>query len=195
MSDQRETGRDPGALWRNQPEESKEVELEQILPSRTRELHSATLSETLVSMGAALFFVAVTIWRVGAVRDGLLWAGVALVLAWMLITVYRSRTRLAPRRPSPDNAALSSVEYYRRELISRRDHLRNEWVWHGPLFLACVVFGLAIRKGFPVYQRFWAIMPLLVALALWAVWGSVRRRRQAAELQREIDEIDRDRME
>ena len=195
MSDRPEPERDPGALWRSQREESKEMVLEQVLSSRTRELHSATRSETLVSMGAALFFVAVAIWRVGAVRDWLLWSGVALVLAWILITIFRFRRRLAPRRPRPDTAALSSVEYYRGELISRRDHLRNEWLWHGPLFLACVVFGLAIRKGFPVYQRFWAIMPLVLALALWAAWGSVRRRRQAAELQREIDEIDRDRME
>ena len=56
MSDQ--TGaNDPGAIWRDQPEERRTVDLEQILKQRTEELYSSTRSEILMSIlrGPALY--------------------------------------------------------------------------------------------------------------------------------------------
>ena len=47
---------------------------------------------------------------------------------------------------APTRVASTGMEYYRRELERRRDHLRNAWVWHGPLLLACFML-IAIGRG------------------------------------------------
>ena len=185
-------GRDAGSLWRSQPGEESDVSIEPILSSRSSQLHAATRSEILTSVGAVVFFVAVLVWRNGGVRDPWVAAGVCLAGAWVLVSLYRFRRSVQGSKP--DAAAVSCADYYREELTARRDHLRSEWLWHGPLVVACVIFGATlIRRSMPAFQRFWSMAPLIAALAVWAVFGVVRRRRQARELQREIDEIDRER--
>ena len=176
MSDQ--TGaNDPGAIWRDQPEERRTVDLEQILKQRTDELYSSTRSEILMSIlrGPALYRSNGLAARAGArpARAG-----------WI-----RRRDRLGDRlpvlvsmpdpaaiRPRPDAPAASGLEYYRAELERRRDHLKNEWLWHGPLFLACVTL-VAILTGrvFSGYQPLRNILPLLVLLAAWTGFTVWRR--------------------
>ena len=60
--------KDPGAIWRDQPEEELQVNLEQIVNRRTEELSSSTRSEILMSIGAALLFVGVVAWRLAPER-------------------------------------------------------------------------------------------------------------------------------
>ena len=189
MSDQ--TGaNDPGAIWRDQPEERRTVDLEQILKRRTEELYSSTRSEILMSIGAALLFVGVVAWRLGSAHDRLEQVGFAAILVWVVISLYRFRYRIRRRPSRPDAPAAAGLEYYRGELERRRDHLKNEWLWHGPLFLACVTL-VAILTGhvFSGYQPLRNVLPLLVLLAVWTGFGFWRRLRQAKELQREIDEL------
>ncbi len=184
MSDQ--TGaKDPGAIWRDQPEEGRKVDLEQILKRRTEELYSSTRSEILMSIAAALLFIGVVAWRVGPARNRL-----AAVIVWVIISLYWFRYRIRRRPSRPDAPAATGLEYYRAELERRRDHLKNEWLWHGPLFLACVTL-VAILTGqvFSGYQPLRNVLPLLVLLAVWTGFGVWRRLRQAKELQREIDEL------
>jgi hypothetical protein len=189
MSDQ--TGaNDPGAIWRDQPEERRKVDLEQTLKQRTEELYSSTRSEILMSIGAALLFVGVVAWRLGSAHDLLEQGGFAAILVWVVISLYWFRYRIRRRPSRPDAPAAAGLEYYRGELERRRDHLKNEWLWHGPLFLACVTL-VAILTGhvFSGYQPLRNVLPLLVLLAVWTGFGFWRRLRQAKELQREIDEI------
>ena len=189
MSDQ--TGaKDPGAIWRDQPEERRTVNLEHILKQRTEELYSSTRSEILMSIGAALLFIGVVAWRLGPTQDRLEQVGFAAVLLWVIISLYWFRYRIRRRPSRPDAPAAAGLEYYRAELERRRDHLKNEWLWHGPLFLACVTL-VAILTGhvFSDYQPLRNVLPLLVLLAVWTGFGFWRRQRQAKELQREIDEI------
>ncbi len=189
MSDQ--TGaRDPGAIWRHQPEERRTVDLEQILKQRTEELYSSTRSEILMSIAAALLFIGVVAWRLGPAHDRLEQVGFAAVILWVIISLYWFRYRIRRRPSRPDAPAAAGLEYYRAELERRRDHLKNEWLWHGPLFLACVTL-VAILTGhvFSDYQPLRNVLPLLVLLAVWTGFGFWRRQRQAKELQREIDEI------
>ena len=190
MSDQNRV-KDPGAIWRDQPEERQAVNLEQIVKRRTEELGSSTRSEILMSIGAALLFVAVMAWRLAPYRDRLLQVGYAAAIAWAAITVYRFRRRIWRRPAAPADAmAASGVEYYRRELEQRRDHLRRAWLWHGPLLLACMVLTVIVtRETFAGYQPLRNVLPLVALLAVWTGFGLIRRRRQAKELQREIDEI------
>ena len=180
---------DAGAIWRDQPEERLTVNLEQIVNRRTEELYSSTRSDIIMSIGAALLFAGVVGWRLAPAYDRLLELGFGAVIAWVVISLYRFRRRIW-RPIRADAVAATCLEYYRKELEQRRDHLRREWLWQGPLLLACVIL-IAILTGntFSGYQRFQNVLPLIVLLAVWTGFGLTRRRRQAKELQREIDEI------
>jgi hypothetical protein len=182
--------RDPGAIWRDQPEERRKVDLEQILKRRTEELYSSTRSEILMSIAAALLFIGVVAWRLWPAHDRLEQVGFAAVILWVIISLYWFRYRIRRRPSRPDAPAAAGLEYYRTELERRRDHLKNEWLWHGPLFLACVTL-VAILTGqvFSGYRPLRNVLPLLVILAVWTGFGFWRRLQQAKELQREIDEL------
>ncbi len=182
---------DPGAVWRQQPEEEPPVNPESFVPRRTRQLYSSTRSEILMSLGAAVFFAAVIAMRFNTAGETFPPLGFVGVLAWVLISLYWFRDRIWRRRAVPGDAlAAPGVEHYRRELERRRDHLRNEWLWHGPLVLACATcLALFGGKAFPALDRLRNVAPLVVLLAVWMAFGVVRRRRQANEIQREIAEI------
>ena len=184
--------KDPGTIWRDQPEEKHMVNLEQIVNRRTEEMTSSTRSEILMSIGAALLFVAVMAWRFAPIHDPLLEAGFAAVIAWVVISLYRFRRRIWRRDPSrPDAIAAPCLEYYRAQLEQRRDHLRDAWLWHGPLFLACLILiAILMGRAFQGSERLRSVVPLVVLLAVWTGFGLIRRYRQARELQREIDEIE-----
>jgi hypothetical protein len=85
MSD-RSAANDPGAIWKDQPEERLTVNLEQIVKRRTEELDSSTRWEILMSIAAALLFVGVMAWRLAPARDRLLQVGYAAVVAWVVIS-------------------------------------------------------------------------------------------------------------
>lgn len=190
MSDQSK-GNDPGGIWRDQPGEERPVNLNLVVNRRTQELSSRTRSEILMSIGAALLLVGVVAWRLQIAHEGLLEFGFAAALAWVGISLYRFRRRLWRKDlPRPDAVAATGLEYYRAELERRRDHLRNEWLWHGPLFLASIIFiGVLTGRANLSFQPLRNILPLLVLLAAWTGFGVWRRRLQARDLQREIDEI------
>src|SRR5262249_37012935 len=151
----------------------------------TEELYSSTRSEILMSIGAAVLLVAVMAWRFAPSFGQLQWVGFAAVLVWVAISRYRFRRRL-----SRADAATTGLEYYRQELERRRDHLRNEWLWHGPLALACVLLvATMLQKTGLGFDRLTSAVPLIVLLVAWTVFGIRRRLIQARNLQREIDEI------
>jgi hypothetical protein len=190
MSDQTK-GKDPGCIWRDQPEEKLPVNLKQIVNRRTKELSSSTRSEILMSIVAALLLVGVVAWRLQIAHEGLLEFGFAAAAAWGAISLYCFRRRIWRSDTSRrDAVAATGLEYYRTELERRRDHLRNEWLWHGPLALASVIF-LAVLTGRAniAFRPLRNILPLLVLLAAWTAFGIWRRRLQAKDIQREIDEI------
>jgi hypothetical protein len=187
--------KDLGSLWRDQAEETLAVDLEQYANRRTRELYASTRSEILMSIGAALFFVALIAWRYHAARDRLPqlgWMAVIAAIVWALISLYRFRGRIGRvGAPPKDVLAATCLEYYRRELQRRHDHLKNEWLWHGPPVLACLVFlAIIAGKAFPGFDRLRNTLPLFVLLAIWTGFSIRRRQRQACELRREIAEID-----
>lgn len=168
------------------------MNLELLVNRRTRELHSAARAEIVMSIAAPVFLVAVLAWRFAVTQQRLPELGLVAVAAWVLISLYRFRDRIW-REPSPrgDALAAAGLQYYRRELERRRDLLRNEWLWHGPLLLACMIlFAIMTARTFLGFERLRSALPLVALLVIWAGFGLWRRRRQAAEMQREIDEIE-----
>jgi hypothetical protein len=140
------------------------------------------------SIGAAVFFASVVAWRFTSERDRLLQFGCLGVAVWAAVTLSRFRKSIWLSTPYPDALATTGVEHYRTELLRRRDHLRSRWIWHGPLWLACILSAAALVDRI-VPGRLWDALPVILLLAGWTAFGIKRRLRQAAELQREIDEI------
>ena len=111
-------------------------------PANGSALYASTRSEILMSIGAALLLVAVTALRFLQIANTLEEIGCALVVVWVAVTLYRLRGRIWRREAArPDAAAATGADYYRKELERRRDHLRDAWLWDGPLFLACVILA------------------------------------------------------
>ena len=178
-------------VWRDQPQEEASVNLKRIVNRRSEELSSRTRSEILMSVGAALLLVGVLAWRLRIANERLLEFGLAAAIAWAVISLYRFR-RLIWRRDAlrRDAGAVPCLEYYRIELERRRDHLRNVWLWHGPLFLAIIVLiAVLAGRANTAFQPLRNVLPLLLLLAVWTGFGIWRRRLQARDVQREIDEI------
>ncbi len=182
---------DPCVIWKQQPEEDAPVIIDHILNRRTQQLQESTRWEIIMSMLAAVFFVGVLAWRLPPVGFALQPIGLAGAALWIVTTAIRFRS-LIWGRSSPLNAAMSGSAFYRRALEMRRDHLRNTWLWHGPLLLASVLFVASFAgHSFPGRNQFRNAAPLFLILGLWIVIGVWRRFRQAAALQREIDEVAR----
>ncbi len=145
----------PGEIWRAQPEEKSAIQLQHFMNRRMRELHSSTRSEVLVSIGSALFFIVVMAWRLPPDYDPAVKIGFLIAIAWILITAYKFRSKLFGKARPVDTAA-TGLEYYRKELQLRRDHLKNSWLWHGPLFMAVMIFVVDVGRvrPFPLQRRF-----------------------------------------
>jgi len=139
------------------------------------------------SIGAALFFAVVMAWRFAPERGRVVEFGCIGVALWAAVTIWRFRDSIRRNRPDADTMARTGLEHYVSELARRRDHLRSAWIWHGPLWLALIV-SVATFAHRIVPGRLWGALPLFLLLVGWAGIGIHRRRRQAAELQREIDE-------
>src|SRR3954468_876958 len=138
-------------------------------------MRSRTRSEILMAMTAALLFAAVMGWRFATVYRSVPWLGLGAMLAWVLVSLIWFRDRIWPPPPS----AIPAVDHYRRELERRRDHLRNEWIWHGPLLAACLTLAAVLNSSMAM-RDLRSLAPIVVVLVVWTVYGIVRRRRQAA---------------
>lgn len=182
------------AIWLEQPEEEHPVEIERFANSWAERLRDKTRSEILMSIAAAALFLLLMGWRFILDRGSLPkvgWATAASVVVWSLVSLYWFRRRIWTSGNRQDVAA-AGLEYYRTELEQRSAHLRNAWLWHGPLLLACAVpVALLSKGGIAEQERLRSALPLLVVLAVWIAFGIRRRRREAAELESEIRAIDK----
>jgi len=180
---------DPRAVWRDQPREKLEMNLKQFVNRRTQELYHRTRLDIIASVAAALFFVVIMWWRFSSTSTPLQLVGYVVVIAWVLVTLYWFRDRIWRRDAPPiDALAATGLEYYRKELERRRNHLKNAWIWHGPLFLACMVFILTFIGLKP--QRLKNALPFLILLALWTAIDITRRRRQVRAIGQELAELE-----
>jgi hypothetical protein len=186
----RETHEFPEAMaaWRNQPQEETPVNLQNLHQMRTWELFSATRAEIIGSVAAALFFALVMAWRFLGEADRLVQWGCLGVILWAAVTAYRYRRAFRRSLPEPGTMANTGLEHYRAELLRRRNHLRNIWIWHGPLLLAALLSAATVTARL-IRSRLWDALPLFLALAIWAFIGIQRRLRQAAEVQEELNEL------
>ena len=114
-----------------------------------------------------------------------------LAAVWMTVSIYVSRHRIWPARHVPPEAvAATSLDYYLKQLVDRRDHLKREWLWHGPLLLACLLFFLIIFENqLPTPERLMKTLPFIVLLVVWVAAWAWQRWKMARQIQQEIDEL------
>jgi hypothetical protein len=183
-----------GSIWRDQPlMENISIDT---LQRQTLSVSMRTRSEILVTLAAAVFLVIVLALRFYAISNRILLLGSALAATWIVVTLIRNRGRLSNSGRTADGTQAAEpwstgLQFYRAELEGRRKHLASEWLWHGPLILACaVLIGLVAASMVPLtLARLLSVLPLLAALLIWIVFSVRQRRRQIAEIQREIEEI------
>jgi hypothetical protein len=183
--------KDPGSLWRSQPLDKVEVNMQALITRRMRDLRARTRMEIIFSIVAGMFFAVIAGWRILSAQDLFQQAGVGLVVIWILISAYRFRAYIWQRDPRPADAlAAPAAEHYRRELEIRRDHLRNIWIWNGPLVLALLFFLITLgRAVYPHLEQLVKAIPFLTALLVWLIFTTRQRRRQVREIEEEIQEL------
>lgn len=181
---------DPGNVWRNQPRETLEMNLQQLVNRRTQDIYARTRMELLTSLFAALFLLVVIALRFPVAENLVLQLCLAAIVAWLGITLYRFRDRiLRPRHPT--DFAISGLDHYRNELTARRDQLRDGWLTNGPVALATILLAVFIlQRALPNPALLMKASPFFTLLVVSIVWGVVRRKRMIRDIQREIDEID-----
>lgn len=106
-----------------------------------------------------------------------------------LFVAYQLRRHAAARAPSPESAGASLLEFHRRELVRRRNLLKDSWL----LFVAPLMAGMLVFLVCLVPDRPYARLPLLIfcgAVLAMGVAISLHNRWQAARLQGQIDELD-----
>ena len=184
---------DPRRVWKSQERAPLEVNMQSMINRRTRELRARTRTEIIVSICAALVFVAVAGWRFVTPGEWVLQAALALFVIWTVISMYRFRKRIWGRdQIEPDALAAPAVEHYRRELEERRDHLRSVWIWNGPLLLSFLFLILTIARNVaPHYVLLRNAFPFVGLTVVWVILMIRQHRLQAKELQQEIDELGR----
>ena len=110
---------DPGELWRSQRIEEYQVNVHRIVSRRARELYARTRAEIITSLAAPILFIAVVAWRFGFAKDRVVQWGLALILAWIRVSLYAMRRRIWGRHePEPDAAP-------RRQWITTVMNCRN----------------------------------------------------------------------
>lgn len=170
-------------LWQTQPVTTPP----DLLKHETRRLSQRTRAEILSSVTSAGFFVLLLLWRFDAIQDRLVFLTFVPLAAWLLATIWWHRRQLWQRESA---FAAPGAEFYRGELQRRRVHLRNFWLWHGPLALGCLSLGVIwLRKSVLSVERLTSVLPLLVLLAVSTTLGIRRRRREATAIQKELDEL------
>lgn len=182
---------DPGAIWRNQSVETLAFNLERFTGRRTQQLLQSTRTDILLSVFAACLFAAVISWRLSPVHREIARLSFAAAILWAAISLFWFRRHIWPGSGvRADSLVHTGLEHYRMVLASRRDHLKNAWIWLGPAILASLVLAVVLVEQSVQYQRLRATLPFLALLLIWFVLGFFVRRSKVAELQRELDELD-----
>src|SRR5215831_10747033 len=96
---------DPHVIWKEQPKEDTPVIVDHIMNRRTQQLHASTRSEIVMSIAAAVFFLAVLVWRLPSAGVALQPVGLAAAALWIAITAFRFRKVLRDSGLPPDSAS------------------------------------------------------------------------------------------
>jgi hypothetical protein len=139
--------------------------------------------EHRLTLALSIFFGSyVVLWPYWLARLGGL-----LIILGSLFAQYQLRQRARAADLPGDGLASTLLEFHRRELIRRRNWLRNSWLWYlAPVVPGLLVFSVGMGHGIPGWDPPWLLIALTVAsfLGSWLYYLH-----QANQLQREIDSL------
>jgi hypothetical protein len=175
------------AYWQQRDVERPRMSIEQ-LRDRAVTFQKYVRTRDLIEYVACAVVVVGSGFYLWAFPGFLLKLGSLAMIAATLFVAYQLRKHGAARALSPESPAASLLEFHRKELVRRRDLLKNSWrLFVGPLMLGMLVFlaGLAPQRPegkLPLFIFGAAVIAMGVAISLYNRW-------QADRLQRDIDNL------
>ena len=124
-------------------------------------------------------------------RSGWVAASVIIAVAlYMIVQVYRKGWSGETAPPE----ASASRDYYRAQLERRRAALRSIWWWYvGPMLAILLTFALQVPFSHPDEPNLWMrAAPFVLLTMVWCVGFGYICRREARDLQREIEVLDKE---
>jgi hypothetical protein len=179
---------DPITVWQSQTEHSTPA-LEDVL-KRAHQFKAKDRRAAFIFGAAFILHIAISLTEDFAGVEGRLWwVGVirfALLTVWVYYLPFRT---FGTNNSSPISlrvAAMTPVlDFYRRELVRRRDYFRDDY--RGVLQL--VLLGAAFIIYSVFYPRLFLVFS--IPLAVWTVLLYKRRKDELPQIQREIETLDR----
>lgn len=182
---------DPRSVWQNQRTEPLKMSANE-LRSRARQRQSKARSEAQLSIGVGLFLFVFFGWLFVRTHEVLAHWGWGLLSLWGIYAAFHAYKWIRPQNLPKDSPISTCLEFYRSELIRRREYLRHRW-WKSGLpvcisGIVMVVVGTGARKAsqHPALNA----IPFFVLLALWAAAFFFMKKKLGREnLQQEIEEL------
>ena len=183
---------DPQKIWQNQTTEIPQMTLEEVHEVKAKALHRKTRWESIASPAAMILMCMIVL----AIAHGTVQRiACGLAILWTMIVQFPTIRRTWLRPPAGDEASLTSLEFYRRELQHRLAYFRKPWrVWGGIIVPVVLVAGALVYPGIiAVAQKpalFINMVPFLTLMAIWVVLLFRITRQQVRQIQVELTELD-----
>ena len=178
-------------LWRNQKTEGTTMTLENI-HQRASKFQRVIRTRNLFEYGAVVLVIAVFAAYAWIFPGWIMKTGSALTILAALLVSWQLHRR-GSARDLPGGWGI--MEFHRRELVRQRDTLRAVWLWYLLPFVPGIALVMLSRWieplpwGTPAWDHvLTAFSTLTVVLVFGIVW--VVNAREAAKLQKKIDELD-----
>lgn len=183
--------KDPQTIWQGQRTEPFRMSADS-LRLRLHERQSRVRLEATVSVVVGLVCSAFFLWTFTKARSELARTGWCLLSLWGIYAAYYAYKWMWPQ-DLPEHAPITTcLEFYRKELEKRRDHLRHRWWRSGLPFLllgmAMVIAGTGGPTAPPNLRV--SALPFLLVLAVWVVaFVALRKKLGREDIQKELEEL------
>jgi hypothetical protein len=185
---------DTRSVWQNQKTEGTRMSIQEV-HRKAEKFEGKVFWENalnyFVGLIGAAFMAYCLVWD-SYPKDVLVRLGLSLTVAGVLYVLWRIHRRSPSRRVPAELGVVSCLDYYRKELETRRDHYLSFWKDIGPAIPGVVILLVAKARIHPSHlqQTGWVLagvvaVSALVVLLFW--WQSTL---YARKLQREIEALD-----
>jgi hypothetical protein len=172
-------------LWQCQTVENAPMPLEEIRRKAER-FHRRIRWRNRREYCAAAIVIAAFGFDVYHFADPLARLGAGMIILGTLYAVFQLHRRASAHDLPADLALVSSIRFYRRELVRQRDALRSVWAWYmAPLLpgLTVLAFGMGPR-GTKSMLGYFGIIAAVFTGVVWVNHRAVLR------LNRQIESLD-----
>jgi RNA polymerase sigma-70 factor (ECF subfamily) len=193
-----ETPGDPiKTLWQTQSKETETMQLEEII-SKARAFQARVRRRNLLEYALAVFGIAVFAIYAWVYPGWMIKTGSVLCILAAVNFVLQRHYRAAARHV-PEAPAAALVDFHRSELVRHREAVGRSWLWEDALMLpgaALILLGRWFQfhaPEVPVTLDHFVIILATIIVVLTLVIVALAGRIRVYRLQREIDELDRQR--